>query len=170
MLAPFPMYVSLWNMAKENGIVVEYGDMHNGGAGGFQEDRLGWPCIKIVRSHTGLDQEDPTRTHDPDAPPDEQPDILDEPITLSYEYGHWCSWREGNRPPGYRGAVDRFNDDPGPLPEGDRDLVRAEEGHADRLGAVVLRTLGFDAWDAWERRAERARELYAERFADRAGR
>ncbi len=171
LLDPFPMYVSLWKMAQEKGIVVEYGDMPNGGAGGFREDRLGWPVISLVRAHTGLDQNEPTRTHDPDAPPDEQPDILEELITLAHEYGHWCSWREGNRTPGFRGAVDRFNyDDPGPLTEADRDLIRAEEDHADRLGAAVLRELGFDAWDAWDRRVARARDLYAERFDDRASR
>lgn len=166
---PFPIYVSLWRRAQEEGIVVEYGDMPNGAAGGFTPERLGWRVITVAREHTGFDHGEPTRTNDPSAPPDEQPDILQELITLAHEYGHACSMREGGRTPEYQSAVNRFNgDEPGPLTEADRDLIRAEEGQADRLGAAALRELGFDDWEAWEQRVTRARELYAERFADRA--
>jgi hypothetical protein len=86
-------------------------------------------------------------------------DKLRDLITLSHEYGHLVSYRNGTRTPEYEAAWRRVERGE-PRVEGDADLIVAEESLAWSHGRAALRDLGFTLWDEFDVREADGIDLY----------
>ncbi len=152
-------YVALWKRAQAAGIHVHYnGIANNPRSGGFHPrdgatDGGRRPMIEIVRPYYETHDE-PTQGRNTGGAHLPPPDLLEELITLAHEFGHFLSWKQGNRTRPYVDAtthIERYFDgeDLPRLAEEQIQLVRDEERRAWTFGEEELRELGFADWDAF---------------------
>jgi len=170
---PFAMYCALWHHAAAEGIYVGYQGIDTNVLGFFDpretvRNGLGWPQICITRPYyyPSIDQPSDQKHPDDAAKPI---DVLDELFTLAHEYGHYISFKAGNRTTEYVEAVTHIGNcvDSGNTPTISAHaiaLVREEETRAWQFGRDTLQTLGCDVLAPFDERAKRSLERYEEIF------
>ena len=150
------VYVRLWGRCEgsarrtEASTFVHYiepEEVRAGEAGYFHphDDERGEPEIAIARFGCG--------NHDRSAPTKERQngtrlthnDLLAELYNLAHQFGHYRSWRQGERTKEYEEAVVAFSKGL-PLSEEQQKLILAEEERAWEFARLELGSLGFSEW------------------------
>ena len=189
----FTIYVALWERAQEQGASVHYEDgPEDGGLNGYFEsnrhEASSRPEIVIVR-HSCIPPLDEPRRESAAAM---QPDILNELITLSHEYGHFSSFRTTPTWAAYEDASARMQSvvreiDFAAIINGqsmdvriellrralqerlaaaERQLILEEEQRAWTIAQETLSRMGYDDWPRFLARQERGLHFHSSRLGE----
>lgn len=157
---PADVFAGLWERVQNDGVGVLYA-APLGCAEIDAEGLYAPPGTRAVRTEPQilLFSVPPAPMPSPQSEPaDGQP--IHDACTLTHEYGHWLSDKEGHRTSVYLEAIRTPHDQWPTIPPESRQIVYSEEARAWRLGRAVLAELGCGERAAYDERESTSLETY----------
>lgn len=161
------VYEGVWAEAQRLGIRIAYTGMApDNEAGWFEIMRSGDPKIVIVRPYY-MTSPQPSRIYNNERVVADA--VLEgELLTMAHEFGHYWSWRQGQRPADLGEVSELFFDalhNGAKLSRANADKIYEEEQRAWQYARDLLAKSGYQHWSTFDERVRVSLKAYRERFA-----